>query len=121
MPRPSRADHDGHRNGAAAGPTSPVTSSTADIGAYLVLSHGSSPQASPATTGCRVVSATMTARAAAISGYTVKVLNRNGAEPATTAAAKVAAARSWSVVATQRHASAVASAAIRMSAASTAR
>ncbi len=45
-----------------------MTSSTADIGAYLVLSHGSTPQTMPATIGFRVVSAIITASAAAISG-----------------------------------------------------
>jgi hypothetical protein len=46
----------------------PVTSSTADIGAYFVLSQGSTPQAMPITHGFRAVSATITASAAAISG-----------------------------------------------------
>src|SRR5688572_1033567 len=79
-----------------------TSSRAADIGAYFVLSHGSDAIARPAaiqrpmpecSTLDRSVmtNAIITASAAAISGYTVKVLNMNGADSATAAHANVAA------------------------------
>src|SRR5687767_6369243 len=70
----------------------------AAIGAYFVLSHGSAPIVAPrkSMTAGEVASgrqptATMTARAAGISGYTVNELKRNGAVSAAAAQANVAA------------------------------
>src|SRR6188474_617971 len=90
-------------------------SRAADIGAYFVLSHGSDAMARPApiqrpsdecSTLVRVVitNAIITASAAAISGYTVKVLNMNGADSAIAAHANVAAPGALSVATVQRHA-----------------
>ncbi len=106
--------------------------STADIRAYLVLSHGRAPQVTPIQTnrvtlaraGSAVhvsVRAIMTASAAAISGYTVNVLKRNGVEPTIAAHANVAAPGALSMRTFHRHATAAAVAPMMISSQTTAR
>ena len=97
-----------------------TSSSAADIGAYFVLSHGSDAIARPAaiqrakprlddaSTAGVMTNAIITASAAAISGYTVKVLNMNGADSAIAAHANVAAPGALSVATVHRQAIAAA-------------
>src|SRR5688572_32685326 len=100
-----------------------MSSRADDIGAYFVLSHGSEAIASPAaihgprprvsgSRGCVRTNATITARPAAISGYTVKVLSRYGAVRAIAAQANVVAPGAFNDVSAQRQAMATASAPI---------
>src|SRR5262245_12841725 len=93
----------------------------ADSGAYFVLSQGSAPQARPATHGRGEVTAIITANAAAISGYTVNVLSRNGADETMARTAKVAAPGESSARAVQRQAMAAAAAAMAIRTQTTAR
>ena len=97
-----------------------TNTSAADIGAYLVLSHGRAAQQSPTTTHersrvgvvMRSENPKATASAAGISGYTANALKRNGAVATTAAHPKVAAPSALVATSAVRHIKAAATAAM---------